>query len=98
MPGITSNIFVRLALLMFSATLVEHSVAAKEFCALSVELLDSEGAPAKLTPVQLINSSGEIVFDQQVSGSMLHICDFGLGRHKLVVGYGFCYPITISNL
>ena len=73
-------------------------LAAEKFCALTVELLDRDGAPAKLTPVQLIGPSGEIVFNDQVSGSKLRICDFGFGLHKLVVGPSYCHPITISGL
>ena len=99
MQGMASFVFVRLSLLVMAATLTEPSaVAAKDFCALTVELVDSHGAPAKLTPVRLIDSSGRTVFDEQIEGPTVRICDFGFGLHRLVAGYGFCYPVTISNL
>lgn len=99
MRGMTGLMFMRLSLLVLAATVAKPSaVAAKDFCALTVGLLDSRGAPAKLTPVQLIDPSGKIVFDEQIEGPTARICDFGFGPHSLVVGYGFCYPVTISNL
>ena len=99
MRGVTSFVFVRLSLLVMAATLTEPSaVGVKDFCALTVELADSQGAPAKLTPVRLIDSSGKTVFDEQIEGPTVRICDFGFGLHRLVAGYGFCYPVTISNL
>ena len=99
MRRIRRLLIVRLSPLMLAATVVTISAAAtKAFCALTLDVLDSGGAPAKLTPVKLIDSSGAIVFDQQVEGSTVRICDFGFGPHRLVVGYGRCYPATISNL
>jgi hypothetical protein len=74
------------------------SAVAEEFCALSVDVLFHDGSRARLQPVQLIDSSGKVVFDQETEDSQLHICDFGFGPHKLVVGYGFCYQTTISGL
>jgi len=74
------------------------SLRAEAFCALRVRIISSDGTPARLTPVRLIDPVGKVVFDQQVENSELSICDFGFGPHKLAVGYGFCYPTTISGI
>ncbi len=79
-------------------TALAASPPAGEFCALSVEIHDQKDQPARLTPVQLVDPSGRTVFDEQVEGSTVRICDFGFGPHQLRVGYSFCYPITISGL
>jgi hypothetical protein len=70
----------------------------RDYCALSVELQSSDGSPARLTPVRLLDPSGKAVFDEQVDGSTFEICDFGFGEHTLIVGYKFCHPTTISKL
>src|SRR5260370_549074 len=72
--------------------------AAEGFCGLSVGLLSSDGSPARLTPVRLVDPSGKTVYDEQVEGPTFQICDFGFGPHTLIIGYGFCYPVTISGL
>ena len=93
------SFFVGLRLLILAGSVVKTSPAASNgFCALTVDLLAENGAPSRLTPVRLIDPSGKTVFDQQVDGPVVRICDFGFGPHKLAVGYGFCYPVTISNL
>jgi len=74
-----------------------HANAA-DFCALTVDILDSTGGPARLTHVQLVDPAGKVVFQDQVAGSTLRICDFGFGEHKLVVGNPLCYPNTVGGL
>jgi hypothetical protein len=71
---------------------------AVDFCALTVDIQDSTGGPAKLTHVQLVDPTGKVVFQDQVEGSTLRICDFGFGEHKLVVGNPRCYPNTVSGI
>ena len=87
-----------LARLAVGLCIFSGTAAAGEFCALSVSISTHDGRPARLTPVLLMDSSGKRVFDEQADGSELRICDFGFGPHKLVIGYGFCYPVTISNI
>ena len=84
-----------LARLAVGLCIFSGTAAAGEFCALSVSISTHDGRPARLTPVLLMDSSGKRVFDEQADGSELRICDFGFGPHKLVIGYGFCYPVTI---
>ncbi len=74
------------------------NAAAAEFCALTVDIIGTDGHPARLTPVRLIDPSGKTVFDKEVEGSSVKICDFGFGPHTLMVGYRHCYPVSIPNL
>jgi hypothetical protein len=89
-------------LLMLSAIIagprLTAASSATDFCALTVDFMDHQGRPARLTPVQLMDPSGKVVFDKQVEGPSMRICDFGFGAHQLLVGYSFCYPVRISGL
>lgn len=85
-------------LIVIAGCYVSGAAFAEDFCALSVEVQFHDGSPARLTPVRLVDPSGKVVFDEQAEKSTFRICDFGFGPHSLVVGYGFCYPTTVSGL
>jgi hypothetical protein len=91
-------IATRLLLWSIAALLSVASAKSEVFCALTVQVLFQDGSPARLQPARLTDPSGKIVFDEQIENSSFSICDFGIGAHKLTVGYGFCYPVTISGI
>ena len=85
------------AKLLFLSTVIAPSyIWAQDFCALTVDLQKFDGQPASRTPVVLKDSLGKVVFEDSVAGPKVEICDFGFGRHTLIVGG--CYTTEISNL
>jgi|CZKN01.1.fsa_nt_gi hypothetical protein len=70
----------------------------EDFCALTLNLVDSRGLPPYSTWVELVDESGTAERLEQVHGATLKICDFGFGPHTLRVGTNECLPISISNL
>jgi hypothetical protein len=74
-----------------------HLSSGATFCALTVHVL-SESKPANVSKVRLFDMSGKVVFDEEVKGADVRICDFGFGPHKLVVGWDHCSPTTVSDL
>jgi len=92
------TIRARISWLLAAFCCATLSLPAQEFCAMTVDILQSDGTPARLIPVKLINAAGKAVFDERLERSPLRICDFGFGPHQLEVGYGFCYRTTISNI
>jgi len=76
-----------------------HSRAlADEFCAVTLNVVGSDGLPIRRTWVQLLDDSGTAELNTMMEGSTLKICDFGFGPHSLRVGSNECLPVTISNL
>jgi hypothetical protein len=86
-----------LSLCAFSFVLLQPRVRAEEFCALTLNIVDSDGLPIRRTWVQLLDESGAGPYTM-MEGPTLRICDFGFGPHTLRVGTNECLPITISNL
>jgi hypothetical protein len=82
--------------LLFLALVAQSYCWAQDFCALTVDLQRFDGQPASRTPVMLKDSSGKVVFEDPVAGPKVEICDFGFGRHTLVVGG--CYTTEIPDL
>ncbi len=78
--------------------LSSSSAAAEEFCAVTLNVLDSGGAPISSTWIELVNSEGLVVRKEEMIGPTIRICDFGFGPHTLRVGTNECLPMAISNL
>jgi hypothetical protein len=86
-----------LSLCAFSFVLLPPKARAEEFCALTLNVVGSDGLPIRRTWVQLLDESGAGPYTM-MEGSTLRICDFGFGPHTLRVGTNECLPVTISNL
>jgi hypothetical protein len=84
------------ALLLLAGSTSIH--AAEGFCALTVNVTDSEGKSSTRTWVQLIDAGGKVVLNQMLVGPTLRMCDFGFGPHSLKIGTNECFPLTISNI
>ncbi len=59
-------------------------LAASDFCALQVTVVDSSGQPASV-PVALLDSKGEVVEGAVTRGGHTQFCDFGFGLHSVRV-------------
>ena len=74
------------------------SIMAEDFCALTLDVVTSDGKPGTVSSVELLDSSGQRVLTKEVAGPTVRICDFGFGRHTLRVGTKDCLPVSIENL
>lgn len=71
---------------------------AEDFCALRVRVVNSNGVPAHIVRITLLNEAGGADFDSLVEGGDVRICDFSFGAHTLRVGSNECLPSTVENI
>ena len=74
------------------------SAQSEEFCALTLDVKTPDGTPTGNTWVELRDDAGNVELRKQMKGSELRICDFGFGKHSLVVGTNEAFPVTVSNI
>ncbi len=90
-----------LTLILFSWVLTEGSTAraqAEEFCALTLNVVESGGLPIRRTWVELVDKFGNVELREETVGPSLKICDFDFGPHTLRIGTNECLPVAVSNL
>lgn len=71
---------------------------AQEFCAVTLSVSGSDGAPITSTWIELVDPAGKVVRREMINGPTARICDFGFGPHTLRVGVNECLPVAVSNL
>jgi hypothetical protein len=87
-----------LAVVALWIVLVAPFARASEFCALTLDIRSSEGAPITSTWIELVDPAGKVEIRREIEGSVARICDFDFGPHVLRVGTNECLPVSISNL
>ena len=75
-----------------------RSIRGADFCGLTVDIINPDGGPARLTEAKFFAPDGRLVLEKNVEGPTLQICDFGFGEHKLVLGSGNCFPLAFEGL
>ena len=67
------------------------AIAAEQTCLLTVYVEDDMHRPAIKTWVELRDEESRVVRKEQISGQPLRICDFGFGKHTLIIEGNSCY-------
>src|SRR5579884_2683988 len=96
MPSSSKGLLINVSALVLLAAAAAQG--AQGFCALTLNIADPQGQPARRTWVQLIDPKGNVEKNELVRGPTVQFCDFGFGSHSVVVGPNLCHPTTISKI
>jgi hypothetical protein len=69
--------------------------ASEDYCAVKVVIWDN---PANGIPVELIGPEGKVVSQTLTRYGEADFCDFGFGRHSIVVAPNSCLPVMLQNI
>src|SRR6266446_4740147 len=75
-----------------------RALMGQEFCALTLSVADSHGAPFTSTWIELVDANGKVVLRKMMERPIEKICDFGFGEYSVRVGVNDCFPVTLSNI
>ncbi len=71
-------------------------LAAGDFCAVKVHVVDSLGRPASAT-ARLAGADGRVAEVARVVSGEVAFCDFGFGEHTIQIGEG-CGSVTLNGI
>lgn len=67
-------------------------------CSLIVDIAFPNGRPASLNTVELEGPDGKIVATAKLENGDAKFCDFGFGKHTVVIDRGKCAEMRVGNL
>jgi hypothetical protein len=86
-----------LVIISFCTTAAKLS-AAQDFCAMEVSVTFQDGSPVPSADVRLIDTRGGLVEQKEVIAGKVEFCDFGFGRHSILINGDKCGGVMIKNV